>query len=116
MLRAAPGGSIVRVKDVARVELGAQNYDMMAGSTASPPALVALYQLPDSNAVDAANKAKALMEKLKQSFPPDMDYVVALDTTQAVTEGMKEIEHTLVEASSWSSSWCSCSCKAGAPR
>ena len=47
---------------------------------------------------DAANGAKELMAKLKQSFPPDMDYVVALDTTLAVTEGMKEIEHTLVEA------------------
>ena len=60
--------------------------------------MIALYQLPDSNAVDAANKAKQLMAKLKESFPPDMDYVVALDTTLAVTEGMKEIEHTLIEA------------------
>jgi HAE1 family hydrophobic/amphiphilic exporter-1 len=54
--------------------------------------------LPDSNAVDAANGARQVMEKLKQSFPPDLDYVVALDTTLAVTAGMKEIEHTLVEA------------------
>ena len=98
VLRAAPGGAIVRVKDVARIELGAQNYNMIGRLNGKPAALVALYQLPDSNAVDAANKAKALMEKLKQSFPPDMDYVVALDTTLAVTEGMKEIEHTLVEA------------------
>ena len=98
ILRAAPGGSVVRVKDVARVELGAQNYDMLARLNGGPAALVALYQLPGSNAVDAANKAKALMAKLKESFPPDMDYVVALDTTLAVTEGMVEIEHTLVEA------------------
>jgi HAE1 family hydrophobic/amphiphilic exporter-1 len=98
VLRAAPDGAIVRVKDVARVELGAQNYDMLARLNGGPTALVALYQLPGSNAVDAARKAKALMEKLKQSFPPDMDYVIALDTTLAVTEGMVEIEHTLVEA------------------
>jgi len=98
VLRAAPGGSIVRVKDVARIELGAQNYNMQARLNGKPSALIALYQLPDSNAVDAANKAKQLMAKLKESFPPDMDYVVALDTTLAVTEGMKEIEHTLVEA------------------
>ena len=98
VLRAAPGGAILRVKDVARVELGAQNYNMKARLNGKPAALVALYQLPDSNAVDAANGAKAVMEKLKQSFPPDLDYVVALDTTLAVTEGMKEIEHTLVEA------------------
>jgi hydrophobic/amphiphilic exporter-1 (mainly G- bacteria), HAE1 family len=98
VLRAAPGGAILRVKDVARVELGAQNYNMKARLNGKPSALVALYQLPDSNAVDAANGAKKVMEKLKESFPPDLDYIVALDTTLAVTEGMKEIEHTLVEA------------------
>ena len=98
VLRAAPGGAIVRIKDVARVELGSQNYSMLARLNGKPCALIALYQLPGSNAIDAANGAKALMEKLKQSFPPDLDYVIALDTTLAVTEGMKEIEHTLVEA------------------
>src|SRR3974390_1342119 len=98
VLRAEPGGAIVRVKDVARVELGSQNYDMLARLNGKPCALIALYQLPNSNAVDAANGAKKLMAPLKQSFPPDLDYVVALDTTLAVTEGMKEIEHTLFEA------------------
>ncbi|MEI6779970.1 MAG: multidrug efflux RND transporter permease subunit [Verrucomicrobiota bacterium] len=98
VLRAAPGGAIVRVKDVARIELGAQVYCVSGRLNGKPSALVALYQLPDSNAVQAAADAKALMEKLKQSFPPDMDYVVSLDTTLAVTEGMKEIERTLVEA------------------
>lgn len=98
VLRAAPGGSIVRVKDVARVELGAQNYTMLARLNGRPSALIAIYQLPDSNAVDAAAGAKAIMEEAKKSFPPDMDYVTCLDTTLAVTEGMKEIEHTLVEA------------------
>ncbi len=98
VLRAAPGGAIVRVKDVARIELGSQNYDMLARLNGKPCALVALYQLPDSNAVEAADGAKKLMETLKESFPPDLDYVVALDTTLAVTEGMKEIKHTLMEA------------------
>jgi HAE1 family hydrophobic/amphiphilic exporter-1 len=98
VLRAKPGGAIVRVRDVARVELGSQNYDMLARLNGKPCALIALYQLPNSNAVDAANGAKKLMATLKQSFPPDLDYVVALDTTLAVTEGMKEIEHTLFEA------------------
>ena len=98
VLRAAPGGAILRVKDVARIELGAQNYNMKARLNGKPSALVALYQLPDSNAVEAANGAKKLMAMLKESFPPDLDYAVALDTTLAVTEGMKEIEHTLVEA------------------
>ncbi len=98
VLRAAPGGAIVRVKDVARIELGAQNYSMLGRLNGKPAALIALYQLPDSNAVQAAADARALMAKMKQSFPPDMDYVVSLDTTLAVTEGMKEIEHTLFEA------------------
>jgi len=98
VIRASPGGAILRVKDVARVELGAQNYNMKARLNGKPSALIALYQLPDSNAVEAAKGARAVMEKLRQSFPPDLDYVVALDTTLAVTAGMKEIEHTLVEA------------------
>ncbi len=93
-----PGGAILRVKDVARVELGAQNYNMKARLNGRPAAIVALYQLPDSNAVEAAKGARAVMEKLKKSFPPDLDYAVALDTTLSVTAGMKEIEHTLVEA------------------
>src|SRR5262252_5527906 len=98
VLRAEPGGAIVRVKDVARIELGSQNYDMLARLNGGPCALIALYQLPNSNAVEAADGAKKLMATLKQSFPPDLDYVVALDTTLAITEGMKEIKHTLVEA------------------
>lgn len=98
VLRAQPGGAVLRLRDVARIELGAQNYNMAARLNGKPAALIALYQLPGSNAVDAANKAKALMAKLKQNFPPDMDYVVALDTTLAVTAGIKEIVHTLIEA------------------
>ncbi|MFM7818112.1 MAG: efflux RND transporter permease subunit [Verrucomicrobiota bacterium] len=98
VLRAAPGGAFVRVRDVARVELGAQNYTTVSRLNGRPTALVALYQLPDSNAVDAARGARELMEEAEKSFPPDMDYVVALDTTLAVTEGMQEIVQTLFEA------------------
>jgi hypothetical protein len=54
--------------------------------------------MPGANALDAADGAKKLMEKIKQSFPPDLDYVIALDTTLSVTEGIKEIKHTLFEA------------------
>jgi len=98
VLRAAPNAGIVRLRDVARIELGAQNYDMLARLNGKPCALIALYQLPGSNALEAAGGAKKLMATLKQSFPPDLDYVIALDTTLAVTEGMKEIKTTLVEA------------------
>ena len=96
VLRAQPDGSLVRVSDVARIELGAQTYNLKDRLNGKPAALIALYQLPDSNAIEAADGAKKLMERLKESFPADMDYVVALDTTLAVTEGMKEIVHTLM--------------------
>jgi len=98
VLRAGPTGAMVRVRDVGRVELGAQNYDMIGRLNGQPAALVALYQLPDSNALDAANGAKQMMEELKKSFPEDLDYVIAMDTTLAVTEGIREIIHTLFEA------------------
>lgn len=98
VLRANPDGSLVHLKDVARLELGAQTYNMEGRLNGKPSALIALYQMPGTNAVEAANGAKQLMEVLKTRFPADLDYVVSLDTTLAVTEGMKEIEHTLVEA------------------
>jgi HAE1 family hydrophobic/amphiphilic exporter-1 len=98
VVRAMPDGSIVRLRQVARIELGAQTYNMIGRLNGKPAALIALYQMPGTNALDAANGAKKLMAELKQSFPPDLEYVVALDTTLAVTEGMKEIEHTFIEA------------------
>lgn len=98
VLRANPDGSIVRVKDVARIELGAQNYKLEGRLNGKPCALVALYQMPGTNALESANGAKKLMVELKKSFPPDLDYTVALDTTLAVTEGINEIKHTFFEA------------------
>jgi hydrophobic/amphiphilic exporter-1 (mainly G- bacteria), HAE1 family len=98
ILRANPDGSFVRVKDVARVELGAQTYNMAGRFNGKPAAIIAVYQLPGTNALQAANGAKKLMAELSQSFPPDMKYDIALDTTLAVTAGMHEIEKTLVEA------------------
>jgi HAE1 family hydrophobic/amphiphilic exporter-1 len=98
VLRANPDGSIVRVKDVARIELGAQTYNLESRLNGKPCALVALYQMPGSNALDAANGTKKLMAELKNSFPPDLDYTVALDTTLSVTEGMQEMKKTFVEA------------------
>ena len=98
VLRADPNGALVRLKDVARIELGSQTYTMKGRLNGKPAALIALYQMPGSNAIDAANGAKKLMAELSRSFPPDMEYAVALDTTLAVTEGMHEIVQTLWEA------------------
>ena len=98
VLRANPDGSLVRLKDVARIELGSQNYALQGRLNGKAGAVLALYQLPGTNAIQAVDGVKALMEQARKSFPPDMDYVIALDTTQAVREGLKEIVHTLFEA------------------
>ncbi|MDF2458337.1 MAG: acriflavin resistance plasma rane protein [Nitrospira sp.] len=88
----------MRLKDVARIELGAQMYNMIGRMDGKPSAVIAVYQLPGSNAIDTVDSAKQLMEEMKARFPADLDYVVSLDTTQAVRAGIKEIVKTLVEA------------------
>ena len=98
VLRANPDGSLVRVSDVARIELGAQTYNIAGRLNGKPTAAIALYQIPGSNAIKAAEGARNLMAEIKKSFPDDLDYAVALDTTLAVTEGIKEIKTTLIEA------------------
>ena len=98
VLRANTDGSFVRLKDVARVELGSQTYAMAGRLNGKPSAVLALYQLPGSNAIQAVDGVKKLMEEVKQNFPPDLDYVVSLDTTFAVREGIKEVLKTLYEA------------------
>jgi hydrophobic/amphiphilic exporter-1 (mainly G- bacteria), HAE1 family len=98
VVRANPDGSFVRVKDIARIELGAQTYNVKGRLNGQPSAILALYQLPGTNAVKAAQGVRELMNEAKQRFPADIDYTVALDQTLAVTEGMSEIVKTLVEA------------------
>jgi HAE1 family hydrophobic/amphiphilic exporter-1 len=98
VVRESPEGGVVRVRDVARIELGAQDYSVAGRLNGKPSAIVAVYQLPGSNAVNAANGVKKLMEELKTRFPGDMDVAVALDTTQSVVQGIKEIVLTLGSA------------------
>jgi len=98
VIRANSDGSLLRVKDVARVELGAQSYNIIGRFNGKPAAVIAVYQLPGSNAIDTAERAKKLMEEWKKRFPQDLEYTVCLDTTLAVTEGMREIVITLIEA------------------
>jgi hydrophobic/amphiphilic exporter-1 (mainly G- bacteria), HAE1 family len=97
-VREAPDGGVVRVKDVARVELGTQDYSMTSRLNGKPCAALAVYQLPGSNAVQTVAGVRKLMAQLKQRFPEDMDYAISLDQTLSVTEGMKEILETLVIA------------------
>jgi len=98
IVREAPNGGTVRVRDVARVELGTQDYSLKARLNGKPSAIVAVYQLPGSNAVQAVEGIRKLMAQMKQRFPQDIDYTVSLDQTLPVTEGMKEILWTLVIA------------------
>jgi hydrophobic/amphiphilic exporter-1 (mainly G- bacteria), HAE1 family len=95
IVRENPGGGAVRVRDVARIELGAQTYTLAGRLNGKPSAVLAIYQLPGSNAVNDSKGVQALMAQLKKSFPPDMDYAIALDQTKAVTEGIREIVLTL---------------------
>src|SRR6266404_4491741 len=98
IVREAPNGGIVRVKDVARVELGAQDYSIVSRLNGKPAIVIPVYQLPGSNAVQTAAGVRKLMAEMKQRFPQDMDYAISLDQTSAVTEGMKEIIVTLLIA------------------
>ena len=98
IVRAQPDGGILRLKDVARIELGAQTYALQGRLNGKPAAILAIYQLPGSNAVKTAQGVRNLMQEAKTRFPQGLDYVIPLDTTLAVTEGLKEIQHTLFEA------------------
>jgi HAE1 family hydrophobic/amphiphilic exporter-1 len=98
VLRATPDGSLVRLRDVARLELGAADYDVIGRFDQKPSAVLALYQLPGSNAIEAAKGVDKVMATLKERFPSDLDYQITIDTTKVVTEGIREIGTTFWEA------------------
>src|SRR5712672_3909498 len=83
IIRETPNGGIVRVKDVARIELGSQDYSIVSRLNGKNAAIVAVYQLPGSNAVQAAAGVRKLMSQMKQRFPTDMEYAISLDQTGA---------------------------------
>src|SRR2546429_118349 len=95
VLRANSDGSIVRLKDVARMELATQDYDIIGRLNGKPSAVLALYQLPGSNALEAHKGVSPRLAELKPRFPADPDYGFPIDTTRAVTEGINEIVKTL---------------------
>ncbi len=95
VVRENPDGGVVRVKDVARVGMGSQDYNIATRLNGKDASGIGIYQLPGTNAVEAAKGVRKLMAKMKESFPADVDYVITLDTTDAVTAGMHEIVITL---------------------
>jgi HAE1 family hydrophobic/amphiphilic exporter-1 len=98
VVRSSPDGSVVRLKDVARIELGALNYQQIARANGQPGCIIAVFQAPGSNALAVADGLRKTIAELKTRFPADLDYAITLDTTLPVTEGIREIIKTLVEA------------------
>ena len=98
IVRSNPDGSQVRIRDVARVELGTQNYSAVSRLNGNPTSILAIYQLPGANGLEVAAAVKAVMEDMKKDFPNDLDYLVSLDTTLAIEEGINEIITTLFQA------------------
>jgi HAE1 family hydrophobic/amphiphilic exporter-1 len=98
VVRSNPDGSAVRVGDVARVELGALSYKQIGRFNGQPASVIGVYQAPGSNALAVAQGVRAAMARLKSSFPEDMEYSIAVDSTRPVTEGIREIVITLGEA------------------
>ncbi len=98
VVKSNPDGSQVLLKDVARIELGTQNYTLNMRLDLAEAAVLAIYQLPDANGLEVATNVIATMERLKQRFPEDLEYVISLDTTKPITAGIREIVITLFQA------------------
>jgi multidrug efflux pump len=98
VLRANPNGSVVRVKDVARVDMGAKSSDRHSRFNGAPTAAIGIYQLPGANAVDVARDVRNVMNTLAGRFPQDLSYRVFYDTTVFVNATIAEVIRTLGEA------------------
>ncbi len=98
ILRSNPDGSVLHLRDVARVQLGSQNYDLSARYNGAPAGIMGVYQLPGSNAVQTAAAVRSRLEQLSKTFPAGLQYAVTLDTTKAVTAGIHDITVTLAIA------------------
>ncbi|MCP9849029.1 efflux RND transporter permease subunit [Cyanobium sp. Morenito 9A2] len=98
VLKVGESGQTTKISDVGRVELGAENYDLIASLGGRPSAGLALYQLPGANALDTGNRAKALVEKLAAEFPPGLHYEIPYDSTLFVTTSLKDVTSNLLQA------------------
>ncbi len=98
ILRARPDGSLVRARDIARVHLGALSYDALGRLDGRATAMILVFSRPTANQLEARNQVAKRMEELARSFPAGVRYVIPFDTTPFITESMKEVVKTLVEA------------------
>jgi HAE1 family hydrophobic/amphiphilic exporter-1 len=92
------GGRIIRIRDIGRVELGAQTYSQFCRKDGYPSAGIGIFQLPGANALDVADEVKTLMERLSKRFPEGMQYAIAFDTTLFTRAAINEVYTTLFEA------------------
>ncbi len=98
VIKARGDGSLVRLGDVATIALGSEDYSKVSRYNGKPTALVVINQLPGGNALETASGLKEAMETLSSSFPPGMEYEVALDTTRPISEGIEEISLALIQS------------------
>ncbi len=98
VIRSTGAGGVLRLKDVARVELGAADYDANTKLVGKPVALVATYLQSGANALDVAESVRKKMQELEKKFPPGLEYVIPFDTTKFVTASINEVIKTLAEA------------------
>src|SRR5207248_6893125 len=90
--------TLVYLKDVASIELGAQSYDQTCTFDGKPSVALSVYQLPGSNALQVAQRVKDRMRQLKRNFPPGIDYAIVYDTTPFIKESITEVFETLFDA------------------
>jgi multidrug efflux pump len=98
ILKTGQDGQMTRLRDVARIELGAKTYSIDSFLDGKPAAGLGIFQLPGSNAIETADAVRAAMEQLKKRFPEGLDYRIVFDTTAFVRESIRAVIHTLVEA------------------
>jgi HAE1 family hydrophobic/amphiphilic exporter-1 len=98
IIRSGEDGSQVKIKDVGRVELGAQTYGLRARMDRAPAGALGVYLAPGANALQTADNVKKILEEAATRFPPDMEYNITLDSTLPIKASMNEIVHTLFEA------------------
>lgn len=98
IVKTQPDGSMLRLKDVARTELGGQSYSTFGRVNGKPAAVIFVYQAPGANALTAAEGVRELMGRLSKNFPPGLHYDISVDNTVFVKESIKDVEHTLFEA------------------
>ena len=98
VVKAMPDGNNVKLKDIGRVELGAENYNSESTLNGNSSSLLAVYQLPEANGLQIAEACKKRLDELKQNFPPDLDYGIQYDTTKFIKASIDEVVKTLFEA------------------